>query len=57
MKKNSITQPAKGSRKPVQTMFFRDRFQIDLISFCKLRKRDLFGVLMRWVMTIKDHAT
>jgi len=30
--------------------------RIDLIDFCKLGKRDPFGVLKRWVMTIKDHA-
>ncbi len=23
----------------------------------KLRKRDSFGVLMRWIVTVKDHAT
>jgi hypothetical protein len=57
MKKNPITQPAKGSRKPIRSRRYRDRFQIDLIDFCKQRKRDPFGVLMRWVMTIKDHAT
>jgi transposase InsO family protein len=57
MKKNPITQPAKGSRQPIRSRCYRDRFQIDLIDFCKLRKRDNFGVLMRWVMTIKDHAT
>ena len=54
---NPITQPAKGSRKPIRSRHYRDRFQIDLIDFCKLRKMDPFGVLMRWVMTIKDHAT
>jgi hypothetical protein len=27
------------------------------MDFRKLRKRDTFGVLMRWVMTIKDHLT
>jgi transposase InsO family protein len=57
MKKNPITQPAKGSRKPIRSRCYRDRFQIDLIEFCKLRKMDPFGVLMNWVMTIKDHAT
>ena len=57
MKKNPITQPAKGSRKPIRSRRYRDRFQIDLIDFRKLRKRDPFGVLMRWVMCIKDHAT
>ncbi len=34
-----------------------NEFQVDLIDFCRLRKRDPFGVLMRWVMTLKDHAT
>ena len=57
MKKNPITQQAKGSRKPIRSRRYRDRFQIDLIDFRKLRKRDPFGVLMRWVMTIKDHST
>jgi transposase InsO family protein len=57
MKKNCMTQPARGSRKPIRSIHFRDRFQIDLIDFCKLGKRDLFGVLVRWVLVIKDHAT
>jgi hypothetical protein len=25
--------------------------------FSKLRKRDPFGVLMHWILTLKDHAT
>ena len=57
LKKNPVTQPARGSRKPTRSINFRDRFQIDLIDFCKLRKRDPFGVLMHWVLVIKDHAT
>jgi hypothetical protein len=57
MKKNPPTKNVKGSIKPIQSWQFRDRFQIDLIDFRKLRKRDPFGVLMRWVMTLKDHAT
>jgi hypothetical protein len=56
-KKNPVTQPARGSRKPIRSVHFRDRFQIDLIDFCKLRKRDPFGVLMYWVLVIKDNAT
>jgi hypothetical protein len=27
------------------------------MDFCKLRKRDLFGVLMHWILTLKVHAT
>ena len=57
MKKNHITKNVKGSRKPICSSYFRDWFQIDLIDFTKLRKRDPFGVLMRWIMTVKDHAT
>jgi hypothetical protein len=51
------TKNEKGSRKPIQSKNFRDRYQIDLIDMSKLRKRDPFGVLMRWIMTVKDHAT
>ena len=57
MHKNPITKPQKGSRKPILSRWFRLRFQIDLIDFRKLRKRDPFGVVMRWIMTVKDHAT
>ena len=28
-----------------------------MIDFHKLRKRDPFGVLMHWILVIKDHAT
>ncbi len=27
------------------------------MDFCKLRKRDPFGVLMNWILTLKDRAT
>jgi IS30 family transposase len=57
MKKNPVTSKIKGSIKPIFSKSFRDRFQFDLVDFRKLRKRDPFGVLMRWVLTIKDHAT
>ena len=32
-------------------------FQIDTIDFRILRKCDPFGVLMRWILVIKDHTT
>ncbi len=32
-------------------------FELDLMDFCKLRKRDPFGVLMCWILTLKDYAT
>ena len=52
-----MTKTEKGSRKPIFSKNWRDRFQVDLVDFRKLRKRDPFGVLMRWVMSLKDHAT
>lgn len=57
MKKNPTVAAMKGSRKPIRSNGFRDRYQVDLIDFRKMRKRDPFGVLMRWVVTIKDHCT
>lgn len=57
MKKNPTVYAMKGSRKPIRSSGFRDRFQVDLIDFRKMRKRDPFGVLMRWIVVIKDHAT
>ncbi len=57
MRKNPTVTAMKGSRKPIRSNGFRDRFQIDLIDFRKMRKRDPFGVLMRWIVTIKDHCT
>jgi hypothetical protein len=27
------------------------------MDICKLRKRDPFGVLRHWILTLKDHAT
>jgi len=52
-----VTKKLKGSIKPIFSKNFRDRFQLDLIEFRRLRKRDPFGVVMRWIMTLKDHAT
>ena len=57
LKKNPVTRKLKGAIKPIFSKNFRDRFQVDLIDMRKLRKRDPFGVLMRWIMTLKDHAT
>jgi hypothetical protein len=45
-KKNQPPKATKGSRKPIQSAYFGDRFQVDLMDMRKLRKRDPFGVLM-----------
>ena len=34
----------------------QERFQVDLIDMHELCKHDPFGVLMRWIVTVKDHA-
>jgi hypothetical protein len=47
------TQSPRSSRGPSSQFLsknFQDRFQVDLIDFRRLRKRDPFGVLMRWIM-------
>jgi hypothetical protein len=47
MKKNPVTQTEKGSQEQI----------ISKVDLTKLRKQYPFGVLMRWIMTLKDHAT
>ncbi len=56
LKKNPVTKKLRGSIKPTFSKNFHDRFQVDLVDFCRLRKHDPFGVLMHWAMTLKDHA-
>ncbi len=55
--KNWVGNTQKGSRKPIMSLNWQSRFEIDLMDFCKLQKRDPFCVLMRWILTLKDHAT
>ncbi len=50
------TKKLLGSIKPIFSKNFRDRFQVDLIDFCRLRKKDPFGVLTSWVIILKDCA-
>lgn len=57
MQKNPTVKALRGSRKPIRSNRYRERFQVDLIDFRKMRKRDPFGVLMRWIVTVKDHST
>ncbi len=56
LKKNDLVKVTKGSQKPIQSAYFHDRFQVDLIDMHQ-RKRDPFSILMRWIMNVKDHAT
>jgi hypothetical protein len=47
----------KGSKKPILSSEFRDCFQVDLIDMQTMRKRDMYGQMQRWIMTVKDHLT
>jgi len=55
--RNPTVKALRGSRQPIRSNHYRERFQVDLIDFRKMRKRDPFGVLMRWIVTVKDHST
>jgi len=47
----------KGAKKPIISSHFRDRIQVDLIDMRTMRKRDVYGNMQRWIMTVKDHST
>ncbi len=47
----------KGAKKPILSSEFRDCFQVDLIDMPMMRKRDVYGQMQRWIMTVKDHST
>jgi hypothetical protein len=47
----------KGAKKPILSSEFHDRFQVDLIDMRTMRKRDVYGQMQRWIMTVKDHST
>jgi hypothetical protein len=47
----------KGAKKPILSSEFRGRFQVDLIDMRTMRKKDVYGQMQRWIMTVKDHST
>jgi hypothetical protein len=47
----------KGARKPIILSEFRDRFQVNPIDMRTLRRKDVYGNMMRWIITVKDHST
>lgn len=55
--KTPVIEPKKGAKKPIISSEFRDRFQVDLIDMRTMRKRDVYGQMQRWIMTVKDHST
>jgi hypothetical protein len=57
MEKQPTVPPRKGAKKPIISSEFCDRFQVDLIDMRTMRKKDLYGVMQCWIMTVKDHST
>ncbi len=47
----------KGAKKPILSSEFCNRFQVDLIDMQTIRKRDVYGQMQHWIMTVKDHLT
>ena len=57
MEKNPTIQPHVGAKKPIYSSAWCDRFQVDLIDMRKFPRPDIYGVIQRWIMTVKDHST
>jgi hypothetical protein len=57
MQKTPIVPAHKGAKKPIISSEFCDRFQADLIDMRTQRKPDIYGVMQRWILTVKDHST
>ena len=57
MEKNPTTQTHVGAKKPIYSSAWHDRFQVDLIDMRKFPRPDIYGVIQRWIMTVKDHST
>ena len=55
--KQPTIAPHKGAKRPIYSQNFRDRYQIDLIDMRQMQKRDVYGVMQRWILTVKDHFT
>jgi hypothetical protein len=47
----------KGAKKPILSSEFCNCFQENLIDMQTMRKRDVYGQMQRWIMTVKDHST
>ena len=57
IQKQPTIKEAKGAKKPIVSHEYRDRFQIDLIDMRKMKRKNIYGVFQRWILTVKDHAT
>ena len=48
-------KPHQGAKKPIHSTNWRDRFQVDLIDMRKFAQRDIYGIVQRWIIVLKDH--
>jgi hypothetical protein len=55
--KNCGIAKKKSVRKPIISSEFRDHFQVDLIDMRTIWRKDVYGNMMRWILTVKDHST
>ena len=55
--KHPMVPAMRGAKKPILSLEFHDRIQVDLIDMRSMRKRDVYGQMQRWIMTVKDHST
>jgi hypothetical protein len=46
-----------GAVKPIISLNFRERFQVDLIDYREDEQTDVYGLKMRWLLVLKDHLT
>jgi hypothetical protein len=55
--RNQNVPARKGAKKPILSSEFCNHFQVDFIDMQTMRKRDVYGQMQRWFMTVKDHST
>jgi hypothetical protein len=53
--KSLKTIAVQGTDTPIFSGRFLDRILVDLIDFGKFARENQYGVLMKWVMVVKDH--
>jgi hypothetical protein len=57
LKKSDRKKITAGARNPIDSLSFRDRFQCDLIDMQANPQKDHNGILMHWIIVVKDHFT
>ena len=55
LERQPAIKPHTGAKKPIHSTNWRDRFQVDLIDMRKFAQRDIYGIVQRWIIVLKDH--